>query len=82
MKKKGPDGKDVPVEVGDRVSYRIEIYDRDPAPGRLPGKSEEFTRELQTVEEFNKRLTDTLSNESKIRDLEKKQQGIFSRPKP
>lgn len=82
MKKKSSTGTDVPIEIGDHIFYRVEVYDRVPTPGRQPGRSEEFRKEIQTKEEVAKRAFEVVNSEQKIRDLEKRQQSIFARPKP
>lgn len=81
LKKKGPKGEDVGLEIGDKIEFYLEVFDRDPAAGRLPGRSEARIKELRTLEEVIRRGIETVNSESRIRDLEKRQQGVFARPK-
>lgn len=67
------------LEVGDRVEFYVEVYDRNPNPNRPPGRSESRIKELLTPTEVLQRLDQTRQAESKIRDLEKKQRGVFDR---
>lgn len=71
------DGKPVPLDVGDRIEFQIEVYDRNPAPGREPGRSELRVKEIVTEDRFLEWILSTLQSESKLRDLEKKQRGVF-----
>ena len=40
LRKQGPEGKDAELEIGDKIEYFVEVMDRNPAPGRQPGRSE------------------------------------------
>jgi hypothetical protein len=75
------DGKLAKLEVGDRVEFYVEVYDRNPAPNRPPGRSESRLKEILTPAEVLSRLDQTRQAEGKIRDLEKKQRDVFGRPK-
>ena len=73
------DGKLAKLEVGDRVEYYVEVFDRNPSPNRPPGKSEARIKEILTPAEVLSRLDQTRQAEGKIRDLEKKQRDVFQR---
>lgn len=73
------DGQTAKLEVGDRVEFYVEVYDRNPAPGRKPGRSETRMKEVLSAAEVLQRLDQTRQSEAKIRDLEKKQRDIFGR---
>jgi hypothetical protein len=73
------DGRVAKLEVGDRVEFYVEVYDRNPTPNRPPGRSESRVKELLTPLEVLQRLDQTRQAEAKIRDLEKKQRDVFGR---
>ena len=73
------EGKLAKLEIGDRVEYYVEVYDRNPAPNRQPGKSEARIKEVLSPGEVLSRLDQTRQAESKIRDLEKKQRDVFGK---
>jgi hypothetical protein len=73
------EGKVAKLEIGDRVEYYVEIYDRNPASGRPAGRSEARIKEVLSASEVLSRLDQTRQAESKIRDLEKKQRDVFGR---
>ena len=75
------DGKLAKLEVGDRVEFYVEVYDRNPTPNRPAGRSESRIKEILTPAEVLSRLDQTRQAEGKIRDLEKKQRDVFGRPK-
>jgi hypothetical protein len=79
--KKTVGGQSVGLEVGDKIEFYVEVYDRDDAPGRPPGRSEARIKEVRTLSEVYRRALETLNSESRIRELEKRQQGVFARPK-
>lgn len=74
-------GKDAELEIGDKIEFYLEVFDCDPAAGRQPGRTDPRIKEIQTKEEVRKRAIDTINSEHRIRDLEKRQQGVFQRPK-
>jgi len=73
------EGKLAKLEIGDRVEYYVEVFDRNPVPGRAPGKSEARIKEILSPGDVLLRLDQTRQAESKIRDLEKKQRELFGR---
>ncbi len=79
LTKVAEDGKISKLEVGDRVEFYVEVFDRNPSPGRKPGRSEARMKEVLTAAEVLQRLDQTRQAEGKIRDLEKKQRDVFKR---
>jgi hypothetical protein len=73
------EGKLAKLEIGDRVEFYVEVFDRNPAPGRPPGRSEARIKEILSASEVLQRLDQTRQAEGKIRDLEKKQRDVFQR---
>jgi hypothetical protein len=73
------EGQLAKLEIGDRIEFYVEVFDRNPAPGRPPGRSESRIKEVLTASEVLLRLDQTRQAEGKIRDLEKKQRDVFQR---
>jgi hypothetical protein len=69
------------LEIGDRVEFYVEVYDRNPSAGRKPGRSETRMKEVLSAADVLQRLDQTRQAESKIRDLEKKQRDVFGKKK-
>lgn len=79
------DGKTAKLEIGDRVEFYVEVYDRNPNPGkdnkpRPAGKSETRLKEILSAADVLLRLDQTRQAEGKIRDIEQKQRSIFGAP--
>ncbi|QVL30149.1 hypothetical protein KIH39_14940 [Telmatocola sphagniphila] len=79
--KKKKDGKLVDLEIGDRIELYIEVFDLNPAANREPGKSEVRAKDIVTEDKFMEWVFSTLQSESKLRDLEKRQRGVFGQDK-
>jgi hypothetical protein len=79
LTKQSDDGTPSKLEIGDRVEYYVEVFDRNPAPNRQPGKSETRIKEVLSPGEVLLRLDQTRQAEAKIRDLEKKQRDVFGK---
>ena len=73
-------GASTKLEVGDRVEYYVEVFDRNPGTNRPAGRSEARIKEVLTAGEVLSRLDQTRQAEGKIRDLEKKQRDVFVSP--
>jgi hypothetical protein len=73
------EGNSSKLAIGDRVEYFVEVFDRNPAPGRPPGRSESRVKEILSASDVLLRLDQTRQAESKIRDLEKKQRDLFGK---
>lgn len=84
LKKLNSEGKPTELEVGDRVEFYIEVFDKDPSVknpgtrelGRL-GRSEARIKGIVTNTQFVDWVVQTLQSESRLRQLEEKQKGIF-----
>ncbi|MBY0460791.1 MAG: hypothetical protein K2V38_26015, partial [Gemmataceae bacterium] len=89
--KKVPDGNGgmttAKLEIGDTVELYVEIYDRNPAPGRSPGHPKEARRKIvvnaedaakaiKSRDEENRKLQD------KLRDLAADQANVFRQTNP
>jgi hypothetical protein len=68
------------LKVGDRIEFFLEVFDRNPDPDRPPGRSETRAKTVVTVLELENWVRLTLQEESRIRQLENKQRGVFPRP--
>jgi hypothetical protein len=68
------------LKVGDKLELFIEVFDRNPQPGRPPGRSETRVKSIVTAEQFFQWVELTLEQERRIRQLEAKQRGVFDRP--
>jgi hypothetical protein len=73
------DGRPAKLEIGDRVEFYVEVFDRNPDPNRPPGRSEARIKEVLSASDVLLRLDQTRQAEGKIRDLEKKQRDVFQR---
>ena len=82
IKKKGPKGELLPLAINDRIEFYLEVYDCDPSPGRLPGVSKPYMKEIQSEQEVAKRVLDTLRTEQNVKDLETKQTSLDLIGKP
>lgn len=82
LKKKAMTGELVPLEVNDRITFYVEVFDRDPAPGREPGQSLPRTKTIATEEQVIEALQRTLKSEEEIAALEKRQKSVFTPAKP
>jgi hypothetical protein len=74
------EGRVAKLEIGDRVEFYVEVYDRNPRENRPPGKSESRIKEVLSPTEVLNRLDQTRQAEGKIRDLEKKEREVFRKP--
>lgn len=85
LAKETDEGKTAKLEIGDRIEFYVEIYDRNPAltsdgKPRPPGKSEIRMKEILSASEVLLRLDQTRQAEGKIREIEQKQRSIFGVP--
>ena len=77
MKKLTKDGNESKLEVGDRVEFYVAVYDRNPDPNRLPGKSESRIKAVVTIgqlEDWNRQRD---QSRERLKQLEEKQRGVF-----
>lgn len=89
LTKTGPDGKEMALEIGDKIEFWIEVYDRhpnvnhpDPLRRHPIGRTDPRVKEIRSEAEVVQRALETINGEQRIRDLEKKQLGVFIKPKP
>jgi hypothetical protein len=68
------------LQAGDQIEYFVEVFDRNPEPGREPGRSEARVKTVVTSAQFVDWVLQTLQQESQIRTLESSQREIFERP--
>lgn len=69
------------LEVGDRVEFYVEVFDRNPAPGRPPGRSESRIKTVVTESQLQAWLDQHDQSREKLRQIEERQRGVFARPK-
>lgn len=69
------------LEVGDRVEFYVEAFDRNPAPGRPPGRSESRIKTAVTQAQLQAWLDQHDRSRDKLRQIEERQRGVFGRPK-
>jgi hypothetical protein len=70
------------LEVGDRVEFYVEVFDRNPAPGRQPGRSESRIKTVVTESQLQAWLDQHDQSRDKLRQIEERQRGVFGRPTP
>ena len=66
------------VQVGDQIELRIEVFARNPALAGSPGRSETRVKAFVTQPQFMDWVLQTLKHESRIRQLESRQRGVFT----
>jgi hypothetical protein len=71
----------VKLEVGDRVEFYVEAFDRNPAPGRPPGRSESRIKTVVTRAQLQAWLDQHDQSREKLRQIEERQRGVFDRSK-
>jgi hypothetical protein len=65
------------LQVGDQIELRVEVFARNPALTE-PGRSEVRLKAFVTQAQFLEWMSQTLQHESRIRQLESRQRGVFS----
>jgi hypothetical protein len=68
------------LEVGDRVEFYVEVFDRNPAPGRPPGRSESRIKTVVTQSQLQAWLDQHDRSRERLRQIEARQRGVFARP--
>lgn len=66
------------LKIGDRIEYYIEVTNRDPNSPQV-GRSETRMKTIVTVPQLVQWIDATLRQEDRIRQLEQKQKGVFSK---
>jgi hypothetical protein len=86
LEKKLPDGSTAKLEVGDTVELFVEVFDKNPLPGRAPGYTKEARRKIVVTtkeareaiemrDQQNRRLLD------KLAEIRKDQENVFKEKK-
>lgn len=79
LTKIGPDGEPTKLVPGDRVEYLVEVFDRNPAPGREPGRSESRIKSVVTQDQLKAWLEQRDQSRERLRVIEERQRGVFGR---
>jgi hypothetical protein len=66
------------LEVGDRVEYFVEVFDRDPTPDRPPGRSETRIKPVVTQAQLEDWTRQRVQTADKLRMIEERQRGVFN----
>jgi hypothetical protein len=66
------------VEIGDQIEFCIEVFARNPALEKFPGRSETRIKTFVTVPQFMDWIRQTISHETRLRHLESRQRTVFS----
>jgi len=74
-------GNSTKLEVGDRVEFYVEVYDRNPAKNREPGRSESRLKTVTTQAQLQAWLEQRDQSRERLRQIEERQRGVFARPK-
>lgn len=66
------------VEIGDQIEFCVEVFARNPALDKFPGRSETRLKTFVTVPQFMEWIRQTISHETRLRQLEARQRTVFS----
>jgi hypothetical protein len=66
------------LQVGDQIEFAVEVYARNPALSKQPGRSEARLKAFVTQPQFVDWILQTLRHESRIRQLESRQRSVFA----
>ncbi len=73
-------GRRIELRPGDQIEYFVEVFNRNPdGLQAVAGRSETRVKTVVTGEEFVRWTVDTLQEESRLRQLEARQRGVFDR---
>ena len=72
-------GKATKLEVGDRVEFYVEVYDRNPAANRLPGRSESRLKGVVTQAQLQAWRDQLDQSQERLKKLEESQRGVFGK---
>jgi hypothetical protein len=75
------DGKRIRLRAGDQIEFYVEVFNPDGPDGSaaVAGRSETRVKTFVPGEEFVRWALDTLQEESRLRQLEARQRGVFDR---
>jgi hypothetical protein len=77
-----PDGRTTKLEVGDRVEFYVEVFDRNPARGRPGGKSESRLKAVVTQSQLEDWARQRDQSRDRLRQIEERQRGVFTPQSP
>jgi hypothetical protein len=80
LTKMGSGDASAKLEVGDRVEFYVEVFDRNPAENRPPGRSESRIKTVVTQSQLQAWLDQRDQSRQRLKDIEERQRGVF-RPK-
>ncbi|MBL8865697.1 MAG: hypothetical protein JNK93_09065, partial [Planctomycetia bacterium] len=80
--KKTVNGKESKLEVGDRVEFHVAVFDRNPDPNRLPGRSESRIKAVVTQSQWEDWNRQRDQSRERLRQLEERQRGVFGGAAP
>ncbi len=66
------------VEIGDQIEYCVEVFARNPALEKFPGRSETRVKTFVTAGQLREWINQTLSHQERLRRLEALQRTVFS----
>jgi hypothetical protein len=66
------------VEIGDQIEFCVEVFARNPALDKFPGRSETRLKTFVTVPQFMDWIRQTINHETRLRQLEARQRTVFS----
>jgi hypothetical protein len=78
LTKLDPAGNPARLEVGDRVEFFVEVFDRDPTPDRPAGRSETRIKNVVTQAQLEDWTRQRVQTADKLRMLEERQRGVFN----
>jgi hypothetical protein len=86
LQKKLPDGTTAKLEVGDTVELFVEVFDKNPLPGRGPGYTKEARRKIVVTPQEAEKLANMRNEQhnklqDKVDELIKDQENVFKEPK-
>jgi hypothetical protein len=77
LTKTGPDGRAFKLELGDRVEFYVEAFDRNPAPGRAGGRSESRIKSVVSQAQLDDWNRQRVQTAERLRTIEERQRGLF-----
>ena len=77
LTKIGPDGRPRKLELGDRVEFFVEAFDRNPAPGRAGGRSESRIKSVVSQAQLDDWNRQRVQTAERLRTIEERQRGLF-----
>jgi hypothetical protein len=74
----GAKGRKIELRPGDQIEFYVEVFNRNPdGLEAVAGRSETRVKTLVTGDDFVRWMLDTLQEESRLRQLEARQRGVF-----